>query len=135
MGLDNYVAVRSKRRLKFPDFIDVRFDEEETAEDGTPVFEYYVLYWRKWWSFRNDVMDECGFTDGDYAFPLSLEQIGTIQDILNHYNDEDVWNNSESIWNWDEVENQFPEMDKVFNWLKNFKRLHPSVEVVFYDSY
>lgn len=121
--------------MKFPDFIDVRFDEEETAEDGTPVFEYYVLYWRKWWSFRNDVMDECGFVDGDYAFPLTVEQIETIQDILNRYNDEEAWDEAESIWSWDEVENQFPEMNKVFDWLKNFKRLHPSVEVVFYDSY
>jgi len=135
MGLDNYVAIRSKRKLKLPSFIDVRFDEEETDESGTPTFEYYVLYWRKWWSFRNDVMEECGFADGGYAFPLTVEQIGTIQDILNYYNDEETWDNTESLWDWNDVKDQFPEMNKVFDWLKNFKKLHPSVEVVFYDSY
>ena len=135
MGLDNYVAIRSKRKLKLPSFIDVRFDEEETDESGTPTFECYVLYWRKWWSFRNDVMEECGFADGDYAFPLTVEQIGTIQDILNYYNDEETWDNTESLWDWNDVKDQFPEMNKVFDWLKNFKKLHPSVEVVFYDSY
>ena len=46
VGLDNYISLKSKRRLKIPDFIDVRFDEEETDEDGNPYFEYYVLYWR-----------------------------------------------------------------------------------------
>lgn len=135
MGLDNYVSIKSKRKLKLPSFIDVRFDEEETDESGTPTFEYYVLYWRKWWSFRNDVMEECGFADGDYAFPLTVEQIGTIQDILNYYNDEETWDNTESLWDWNDVKDQFPEMNKVFDWLKNFKKLHPSVEVVFYDSY
>lgn len=135
MGLDNYVSIKSKRKLKLPSFIDVRFDEEETDESGTPTFEYYVLYWRKWWSFRNDVMEECGFADGDYAFPLTVEQIGTIQDILNYYNDEETWDNTESLWDWNDVKDQFPEMNKAFDWLKNFKKLHPSVEVVFYDSY
>ena len=135
VGLDNYISLKSKRRLKIPDFIDVRFDEEETDEDGNPYFEYYVLYWRKWWSFRNDVMNEFGFTDGDYSFPLTAEQIEKIQDIYNYYNSKETWQEDDSIWNWEEVQNQFPEQNKVFEWLKSLKELHPNVEVLFYDSY
>lgn len=135
VGLDNYISLKSKRRLKIPNFIDVRFDEEETDEAGNPYFEYYVLYWRKWWSFRNDVMNELGFADGDYSFPLTVEQLEKIQEIYNYYNSEETWQEADSIWNWEEVKDHFPEQNKVFEWLKSYKKLHPSVEVLFYDSY
>ena len=134
MGLDNGVLLRSNRELKIPDFVDAgRY--EETYEDGTPYFEYYVLYWRKWWSFRNDVMNEFGFTDGFYCFPLTAEQIEKMQNIYNYYNSEETWQEADSIWNWEEVQNQFPEQNKIFEWLKSLKERHPSVEVLFYDSY
>ena len=134
MGLDNGIILRSKRELKNPNFIDSsRY--VETDDDGNQHFEYYVLYWRKWWSFRNDVMSELGFADGDYSFPLTVEQLEKIQEIYNYYNSEETWQEADSIWNWEEVKDHFPEQNKVFEWLKSYKKLHPSVEVLFYDSY
>lgn len=134
MGLDNGIILRSKRELRIPDFIDSsRY--VETDDDGNQYFEYYVLYWRKWWGFRNDVMNEFGFADGDYSFPLTVEQLEKIQKIYNYYNSEETWQEAESIWNWEEVKNLFPEQNKIFEWLKSYKKLHPSVEVLFYDSY
>lgn len=80
-------------------------------------------------------MNEFGFADGDYSFPLTAEQIEKIQDIYNYYNSEETWQEADSIWNWEEVKDHFPEQNKVFEWLKNLKELHPNVEVLFYDSY
>lgn len=61
MGLDNGIILRSKRELRIPDFVEsARY--AKTDEAGNPYFEYYVLYWRKWWSFRNDVMNELGLS-------------------------------------------------------------------------
>ena len=80
-------------------------------------------------------MNEFGFTDGFYCFPLTTEQIEKMQNIYNYYNSEETWQEADSIWNWEEVQNQFPEQNKVFEWLKSLKERHPSVEVLFYDSY
>lgn len=80
-------------------------------------------------------MDEFGFTDGDYSFPLTVEQLEKIQEIYNSYNSKETWQEAESIWNWEEVKDQFPEQNKIFEWLESYKKLHPNVEVLFYDSY
>lgn len=80
-------------------------------------------------------MNELGFADGDYSFPLTVEQLEKIQEIYNYYNSEETWQEAESIWNWEEVKDQFPEQNKIFEWLKGYKKIHPSVEVLFYDSY
>ena len=80
-------------------------------------------------------MNELGFADGDYSFPLTVEQLEKIQEIYNYYNSEETWQEAESIWNWEEVKNLFPEQNKIFEGLKSYKKLHPSVEVLFYDSY
>ena len=81
MGLDNGIFLRSKRELRIPNFVESsRY--VETDDDGNQYFEYYVLYWRKWWGFRNDVMNELGFADGDYSFPLTVEQLEKIQKIF-----------------------------------------------------
>ena len=97
MGLDNGIFLRSKRELKSPNFIDSsRY--VETDDDGNQYFEYYVLYWRKWWGFRNDVMNELGFADGDYSFPLTVEQLEKIQEIYNYYNSVyDIINEIENV--------------------------------------
>ena len=134
MGLDNGIILRSKRELRIPDFVEsARY--ATTDEAGNLYFDDYVLYWRKWWSFRNDVMNKLGFADGDYSFPLTVEQLEKIQKIYNYYNSEETWQEAESIWNWEEVKNLFPEQNKIFEWLKSYKKLHTNVEVLFYDSY
>lgn len=138
IGLDNGIFVRSKRRLKLPDFCDDRmvYDREVDSTDGAEIaYDHYVLYWRKWWSFRNDVMAECGFADGDYEIALDLPTLQTIADIHHYYNNEEVWNEAESIWSWKDVKDNFQKQEKVFQWLLRFKQLHPEVEIFFYDSY
>ena len=77
--------------------LDSRLCIQETVDDGNQYFEYYVLYWRKWWGFRNDVMNEFCFADGDYSFPLTVEQLEKIQEIYNYYNSEDLWQDLELL--------------------------------------
>lgn len=110
----------------------------ETAYDDSiteVVYDHHILYWRKWWSFRNDVMAQCGFADGDCEFALDLPNLKTIADIHHYYNNEEVWEDSVSIWNWEEVKETFQQQEKVFQWLLEFKKLHPEIEIFFYDSY
>lgn len=138
MGLDNGIYIRSKKRLRLPDFCgDKMIYEREADSDEVAeiAYDHYVLYWRKWWSFRNDVMEQCGFADGDYEFALDLPTLQTIADIHHYYNNEEVWNEAKSIWTWEEVKERFLEQEKVFQWLLRFKHLHPEAEIFFYDSY
>lgn len=140
MGLDNGIVLYSKRALtNLPKWLvdwEYTTDEEDTSPTGEIVHYYHCLYWRKWWGFRNEVIAELSPATEEYEYQLNAKSLTIIKDIYERYNDEEVWNTeADSIWDWDEVKDQFADNIQRFNWLIEYAKICPNAKICFYDSY
>lgn len=130
MGLDNGIQVITKKVIKDrPPWIYTY---------GTPAEYYYeFLYWRKWWGYRNEVIDyfiSLGYSEEDGSFPLRLEDIIEMYRIFLKYTDRDYWlENADSVWSYEEVD--FEQLEKQFLYLMAFYIANPTERIIFYDSY
>lgn len=99
-------------------------------------YDFEVVYYRKCWGLRNDVLNLIGkrWSEG-WKFNLSKDDVENIIELLGSYNEE-TW--EDSIWEWDDEE--WPYSEKIKQDIENLKLLRSlmdkyELEVYFYDSY
>lgn len=130
MGLDNGIEIRTNKTL------DVTSPWVQVYHFSTE-YSYEFLYWRKWWGFRNEVIDYLvsqGHNGMDSSFELTLENIIEIYNIFIKYEDKDYWYyNADSVWEYEDID--FELYKNKFLYLIAFYIAHPTEKIIFYDSY
>ena len=134
MGLDNGIMLKIKDKEKFgeiPAWILRKPWEDEHN------FDYEILYWRKCWNVRAEILSYLMADDEEYQWTLTLMELKDIFKILSSLYNSRNWDSSQSIWTWDEIgefyKNNLKYAKKVLKWLKT--KPIDSFEVYFYDSY
>ena len=113
-----------------------------------PIIECEVVYWRRWWGVRNDVVLALGDKQNidHYKFPItSVEQLNDIIAILKHFRNKEIWEcEGQSVWEYeDNIEEQ---IDIDIYTLEEIQRLMKTdwivqliddgvIEIYFYDSF
>lgn len=126
MGLDNGII------LKISDEDYKQFPYYETNELGEE--EKHIAYWRKCWSIRRDILHKIHGEDGGET-NLDPEDIPAIIKVLKPYLSKDVWEESETIWEYDEYFDHMYEILIRLEYLKEYLKKNPNVKCYFYDSY
>lgn len=142
MGLDNGIMLKTKRPIRdweIPSYVDIFLyenKEENEIKNENRIYEYEVCYWRKWWGFRNTVLDEApNIYDGENSF-LKAEDIDAMIDVLHQLLDNpEEWECP--IWGLSEVLGHIAQSIVNLNWLKDFIAENQSwiYDCYFYDSY
>ena len=138
MGLDNGINLRIKNKETFgpmPAWI-----KREEWEDKYG-YDYEVMYWRKCWNVRYEVLSYLGASDDEYEWHLDLNDMKEILKILKAMYKPHLWqadyDGHMSIWSWDDVKHSYRRelryMKKMMKWLAT--KPADSYEVYFYDSY
>ena len=135
MGLDNGIQFKILDKQKFGD-IPKWFRREDWEDQHN--FDYEVLYWRKCWNVRAEILSYLPNThDEGGEFDMTLDQLKDILGILKKLYTKENWDESESIWSWDEIKKNYPAnlkyAHKVLKWLKT--KPEGSYRLYFYDSY
>lgn len=134
MGLDNGIMLKIKNKEKFgeiPAWILRKPWEDEYN------FDYEILYWRKCWNIRAEILGYLRANSDEYQWTLTLAQLKDIIKVLDSFLVWHNWDSSQSIWTWDEIgesyRNDLKYARKVAKWLKT--KPEDSYELYFYDSY
>ena len=103
MGLDNSIYIRdrqTKELVRKEDIID-----KEYSQDYFPMLlDTDICYWRKFWSFRNDVVFDI-LRDSNYRVELVFSDLYHIVNKLECYMDKEYYEskkNCGTIWDWRE---------------------------------
>ena len=134
MGLDNGIQFRILDREKFGDI--PKWFKREPWEDKHGC-DYEVLYWRKCWNVRAEILSYLEASDDEYEWALSLMDLQDICKILKELYRKENWDERQSIWSWDEIKKNYPAnlkyARKVLKWLST--KPEGSYQLYFYDSY
>lgn len=129
MGLDNGIIIKDITRDKLPKFLHYPFNKDY----GNGV---EICYWRKWWPFRNAIMQYLlgKYKDKEWEIQIDIEDIDIIVSELKYYihNPEEA---TSGYWENDTVKKVIRENLWNLFWIKGWMHTHPEAEVVFYDSY
>ena len=135
MGLDNGFEVMSKKRVitreDLPSIIEYPFEKDYNG----PV---EIIYWRKCWGLRNEVMSllDSRFSDNSYFEIDTPKQVEQIIEIIASFLDEDRWEyEGNSIWSYQEIKHIL--IQNIINLaaMMQFMQDNPDVYLRFYDSY
>ena len=129
MGLDNGFVLHGADVKTIPSFVPWR-EWTSNAE------EVEVIYWRKCWGLRANVISvlHCG-TDGGY-FDVEAEDIPAIVRGMYKFFDSRVWEEEgDSIWSFEQFMPNLIDSVMTLTWLESYLREHPEVKCQFYDSY
>ena len=138
MGLDNGFLVKSNIRKITRDMLpaDINYPFEEDY-NGEPE----VIYWRKCWGLRNDIMETFGWTD-NYFEPNdpyvinTPKQVAKLIEIIASWMNESRWEeDGRSIWDYEEIHNTLINNIMNLTSIYAFMSLNPDVYLEFYDSY
>ena len=126
MGLDNGIVVKATSRWEAVQELDASFSQKYNGS-------WDVCHWRKCWNVRSDIFSvlACPREINDGRYPVQLEHIDQIIDVLKSYN-EDNWDLS--IWEFEEMKPHLKEQTKNLKKLKKLMEKYP-LSVYFYDSY
>lgn len=126
MGLDNGIILKcsDEEYKKFP-----YYDETDLG-----VEDKHIAYWRKCWSIRRDILNKLHGKDGDNT-KIDPEDIPAIIKVLKPYLSRDCWEESETIWEYDEYFDHLYEILVNLEYLKEWFKINPNAECYFYDSY
>ena len=135
MGLDNGIMFKINNKEQFGD-IPKWFRREEWEEQHN--FDYEVLYWRKCWNVRAEILSYLPNTHGEGGeFDMTVDHLEDICKILKGLYTKANWDDSQSIWSWDEIKKNYPAnlryARKVLKWLRT--KPEGSYQLYFYDSY
>lgn len=97
MGLDNYICIREKKTHKHLSVKDV------LDKSYSPMPEGFVCYWRNFWGFRDEVVEEV-LKNRHSVVILSLEDLIEILIVLEKYTEVSYYEdkNVNQIWSWRE---------------------------------
>ena len=115
----------------------IRREEWEDKYDR----DYEVMYWRKCWNVRYEILSYLGASDDEYEWSLDLNDMKEILKLLKNMYKPRLWqadyDGHMTIWSWDDVKNSYRSnlryMKRVIKWLAT--KPTDSYEVYFYDSY
>lgn len=138
MGLDNGVMFKIKNKEAFGE-IPVWIKREAWEEEHN--YDYEILYWRKCWNVRQEILTYLAADDDEYEWNLDLNDMKNIIKILKGMYKEGPWSAdyeySMTIWDWDEVKYNYPRnlryAKRVMRWLAT--KPIDSYTIYFYDSY
>ena len=135
MGLDNGIMLKIKDAEEFGPMPEWIRREEWEDKYG---FDYEILYWRKCWNVRNEILTYLGAELDEYQWTIMPDDLVNIIHLLRTYvYGEENWNSGESIWTWEEVGENFLHWleyaEKVAAWLRT--KPYDSYQLYFYDSY
>ena len=142
MGLDNGILVKFKNEPTEKEKIALQALGIE-KNDGS---EYYdVAYFRKFWGWRNSVLDIIGWLDLDgQETAIDITALAVMRNQLAHFSVEDNWKDYEQkhervnwIWDYDEYYSNMCVNAVRLDWLVEYWEKYPEdiEEVIFYDSY
>lgn len=108
-----------------------------------PSFVYYnkydegeIIYWRKCWGLRGEVLEVLGGNTDGYLYKVNREDIPVILKKMKSYFHPDYYEqNARSIWEYDEFFDNLMSSYMTLIWLYDYWSIHPEIEVEFYDSY
>lgn len=97
MGLDNYIYIRRKdtqKRLSVDDILD-----RDYAVNYFKMLGGFVCYWRKFWGFRDEVVEEV-LKNRDSEVLLTLEDLVDILVTLEKYTEVGYYEGKDANWIW-----------------------------------
>lgn len=97
MGLDNYIYIRRKdtqKRLSVDDILD-----RDYAVNYFKMLGGFVCYWRKFWGFRDEVVEEV-LKNRDSEVLLTLEDLIDILVTLEKYTEVGYYEGKDANWIW-----------------------------------
>ena len=110
MGLDNGIQFKILDKQKFGD-IPKWFRREDWEDQHN--FDYEVLYWRKCWNVRAEILSYLPFThDEGGEFDMTLDQLQDILGILKNLYTKANWDEGGSIWSWEEIKKKEKEVEQ-----------------------
>jgi len=140
MGLDNGFYVKSnKRQLSRADLpmgINYPFDKDYDP-NGTPE----IIYHRKDWGWRTDIMNSFGWRDSldseDWLFNIETpNDVLKLIEITASWLDKERWENEgNSIWDYEEIRPILVRDIANLAIMYGFMLQNPDVYLEFYDSY
>ena len=114
------------------------------ANENETLLESEVVYWRKWWGCRNEVVrylnNKYNMDGNTWRWKLDTEDCRAIINILYEFDDPDAWlEDGQSIWDYND-DNIHGQIQGDIQALKNIIALMDKkdprlVKVEFYDSY
>ena len=134
MGLDNGFIVKSHKRQitreMLPGGIDYPFEDD--YGDGPEI-----IYWRKCWGLRNEIIDILSMTDEQYHAEVdTIDQLHAIEDAILYFFDPVIWETEgDSIWQWHEIRGVLMNSYMNLKVMEQFMRENQDVYLEFYDSY
>lgn len=101
MGLDNYICIREKKTHKHLSVKDVL--DRDCYKSYSPMLGEFVCYWRNFWGFRDEVVEEV-LKNRHSVVILSLEDLIEILIVLEKYIEVSYYEdkNVNQIWSWRE---------------------------------
>ena len=103
MGLDNRIYIRDRQTKELVCKEDI-IDKEYSQAYFPMLLDTDICYWRKFWSFRNDVVFDI-LRDGNYHVELVFSDLYHIVNKLERYMDKEYYEskkNCGTIWDWRE---------------------------------
>lgn len=128
MGLDNGVVIKKNDKTEMlEDKLNALFED-----DGN---EYSVVYYRKCYNIRNEILYIINHRfDEEYEFAIDIEDVEQIIEYLQSLNADNWEDSGQSVWEWDEMEENIKRDIENLNVLVDLMREY-DIDVVFYDSY
>lgn len=129
MGLDNGVCIRRSDggKIVLPSFVKCFCENYEN--------EVEIVYWRKCWGIRNEIIKNLGGENDTGSYILGLDDLENIINILRKFLDKKYWDLwADSIWKYEDfIENSAQYLINL-TWLYGYAK-HNDVTIEFYDSY
>ena len=137
MGLDNGLILHTREPIEIPEELHFNL----SMGDEPLKYSYELLYFRKCWNIRREIVRalNAGYEYCGKAW-LTIDEVKQIWWAIHELNHKSAWNDTDSIWTWDEIKDRLDRSLLVLEWLVNFMREHvgdkePFYMVEFYDSY
>jgi hypothetical protein len=132
MGLDNGIMLKAPLSVLKENKYPIPITERDVYES-----DIEICYWRKCWGIRNQIIKHLGENIDKIYYPLVLNDIEQIINILVPFGlSEEYWDNeAQSIWDYNEYLEVTCRYIVNLHWLKWFMTQYPEYEVYFYDSY